>query len=1287
MKLKKLSALFLCSIIVFAFAGCGIWDNNSNLTPQEAIRDKYGYAEYTINFSSDGLKEPIDDIKYNAYNMPILPTPERVGYIFEGWYFDKNYTMPYTDGILYLYMSDVTLYAKWNKETLVTNGTYDIEFSCDMLSDTVVKSSLTDLYGFRNFGDDIIENETYIEKTENGTVLRIQFDCGAITYYGSGDVYTVNVSSRMGSSVTLQDKVSSDAETVKTYFFNIENFDLEDTLYLDICVTNWDTEGLTVEQRTLTKTWYTVAFQITRFIGFGKVYQDTSVPLEDGYYLVRANYKTESNEESMMQQYNPVFSYVMAKGGHYTLIKPFSPYSGLISSEEMSSNPIDDYYSRGMTFAPVQLYYEITVDSDKETSSSWLPSVYNAQYYGAYAVEFHADTGRFYSIYDLGDSLDKQFMINGSATGYMEMAGGMGGINMIMTVDKNSFIKLTGIDYAPLSGDSYEYSDTIQYYPGNLSDLNSNNTAYDAVIQSGLSTNLVNFFYSMGKSGTKMHSSRITVTPTKETNAKTVADSRYETAHFIVNTQIYGYSVEDELYADILQINSLGSYHSGGKSLRVNNRIRNGKSCIAGDTISLKDLYAEKVNAEEDFSSVTYKAYAVKNGKVDYLSSKSVSETFRFTDDIAIVFEYSDESSIRTSVVELVAYQEPVIKYSYDSAAQTYVVGQKVEYEDVSYTWMGAVGYFKSQYYAIEESPGVLYTGVNPMCVAVVKVENGAYSVDYTSGLSTEFEIKVGHTVVLYELQNPYGERYYFSLDYYVDSSVVRDYTVTLGENGDTVYASTVRYDEYGVRRQLNISSASNAATLEELKESVSNRYFLNIGLQAIELELNEFVIKTDIGGGGNVTYSAADNDFCSVLVQRLSGCRYAYVQAAYSDDYGDVYYVRYIYNLTFGGKTSLNAFGSDEVFTDYTYTVYCPQLVSKDGVAFDTGYFVLYYRTGNSYSSVFSNTTNLGNQATATIEDGQYKIVFHTAGEYKLTYNLWMLYDENGNHAFGDTEKTYLSVEQTVYVTDSNNTVTITYITDELHPFADGSTQYTVEYKLSDKINTLNKTYFGDTEDSLYAWKEKEEYTFLDKDKIIISGNVISDFVSSFGKSNVTLYAIWDAGIEVTLHMDYIDENGESVFEEAVYRYYLTKSGTNAGQYEISSTHMAEFKKRIPSYYGFICWTGGPYGNGTVTIVNPTTTESCVIVANIKRYYTVRFEVNGYYTNYTFWPNNKTVFDGTTLTDGAELMTSVPCYVEGYEFKGWYVQGDETNTMIDLETYIIHGDVTFVALFGPIGE
>ena len=131
MKKKQILAILFALVAALSviLAGCSA---QSAKTPQEVIKNAYGNRQFKISFHSEGLEVPLADVIYTAESMPKLPTPERVGYLFSGWYLDSSYTIPYSNGMLYLYMRDVMLYAKWEKETFETDGTYDIEFSAEV---------------------------------------------------------------------------------------------------------------------------------------------------------------------------------------------------------------------------------------------------------------------------------------------------------------------------------------------------------------------------------------------------------------------------------------------------------------------------------------------------------------------------------------------------------------------------------------------------------------------------------------------------------------------------------------------------------------------------------------------------------------------------------------------------------------------------------------------------------------------------------------------------------------------------------------------------------------------------------------------------------------------------------------------------------------------------------------------------------------------------------------------------------------------------------------------------
>ena len=380
MKVKKIIVLAIFTILAAVLlVGCST-SEDAELSPMEAIQKEYGYTEFKISFNSESLDEPLSDMTYTAYHMPLLPTPERVGFIFSGWYMDEEFTVPYTDGILYLYMKDVTLYPKWIEEDFVQNGTYDIEFSAKVLEDTIQVNEGKD---FKDITESIIIDETYIEKTDGDLMLRIQYDAGDTVPFGYYDIFTVAVNYSMTGTTDLKisKEISPDTESIKTIFLDINSFEISAPIYFNVTVY----DGLDIACK------YTVEFQITRLIGFSKSYIDPNIPLEDGYYLVRTNYTSALNKGTMIENYNPVYSYIIVEDGHYTLVKPFSPYDGLIG--ESATGTTADYYNRAMTFATYTLCYEIKFAEGEDPSTS---TKYTPKNYVEYSYEYHADTDKFY---------------------------------------------------------------------------------------------------------------------------------------------------------------------------------------------------------------------------------------------------------------------------------------------------------------------------------------------------------------------------------------------------------------------------------------------------------------------------------------------------------------------------------------------------------------------------------------------------------------------------------------------------------------------------------------------------------------------------------------------------------------------------------------------------------------------------------------------------------------------------------------------------------------------------
>ncbi len=275
---KKLFVIFLSMVCALSIALSGCSAIGKDKSPITAIQDAYGNEQFRISFSSENLDEPISDMYYTAYDIPALPTPVRVGYVFAGWYFDSAYTLPFEDDSLYLYMRDVTLYARWTKEEFSNNGTYAIEFTTKILEDTVREGSMSTMFGgYKNFGDAIIAEDTYIEKTGDGLFLKIQYDNGVVVPESSiGSVFTV-------SSELITERVTAETETEKTVWLDISEIDLAEAIPLNIQYINWEAEGLSTSERNNTATTYTLEFEITRLIGFDRPFANINTPLEDGY--------------------------------------------------------------------------------------------------------------------------------------------------------------------------------------------------------------------------------------------------------------------------------------------------------------------------------------------------------------------------------------------------------------------------------------------------------------------------------------------------------------------------------------------------------------------------------------------------------------------------------------------------------------------------------------------------------------------------------------------------------------------------------------------------------------------------------------------------------------------------------------------------------------------------------------------------------------------------------------------------------------------------------------------
>ena len=1263
---SKVVIWILCAVSLAALPSCS--KAGSTRTPQDVIKEAYGDTEYKISFSSEGLDAPLEDLTYTAKSIPVLPVPQKVGYVFGGWFFDKEYHTQYQDNLLLMTMGDVTLYAKWLKEDLAVSGTYDIDFEAEILEDTVKEGKTAAKFGgYKKFPENISVENTYIEKSDNDLLLKIEYDCMDPEPYGAlSDSYKVTVNATKNpSSVYIKESVNSLSDTVKTIYIRITDMDLSKPVYLDIETTNWNAEGLSDEERYGTTTTYTVEFRITRLIGFKTPYVDTSVPLEDGYYLVRSYNKTIENKSSMGDGFNSVFSYLKAENGKYKLIKPFTPYAGLVQFTlgKLEEPYYKNLFYRMMSFMPNQYCFELdTTGFDGEVESSYYPETYKAKKYVDYSVEFHTDDYKIYSIIDLGTNFKREFGILYSVSGFMEVAGGMGSGVQILYMDYDHIIKLSdeNVDYKELSGDSYSFETSGSFYPGNASDLNDKNLTYDETLKNGLSTKMVNFWYSASDANApyesrKVYNSKITFRPTDETNAKNISDARYEIAHFDIQTNIYGYDAEtsrkngEELYYDSMSVQTFGA-----NGMRESLKFRLGKTVNQGDVIRLEDLYREKVSKDTDFSTVQYKGYAISGDIIDFSQEITVNKAFTFTSDCAIVFTSADDDGItQTAIVEIVQKSDPdyritdehhAWKWSDEDAAYVSDTidkeGSSVELPSLTYSWTGVKNVrFRSDWYDDEAC-------INPLHVGIFTNQNGVYSLTYIGHQKKDFTASAYETYVCYELVNGYGETEFVRFKYV--TSKKETYRIE-SVGGEIMDEGDVQYDEYGKIKDIR-ASESVYLTRENCDEKLSRLFRMTIGeASPAQMSLTGFsACLVDKSNHRTTVSRVVENGDTDSVIQEIKGYMASYSWFSVSLEFsyfGNQFSSNYLYGVTFSGETTTDMLKYNSYFANTLYTMSIPRLYSSEGNEIATTYISVKHRIGGKTDNSFY----AGRTYTLRKGEYEYSLKFNEAGAFYVGFS----FSVNGvSYSFG----------QVVNVLSDTCDVAITFVTDKDHPFSDGLLERTVTYNLSNNITALNEKEFAGS-DILFGWTQ---YAGRDATSRDVVKNGISDFIGKYNSQNVTLYAIWDGGISVTAKAEGNDDRTKHYFRDSSSGYYVID--------------LSVYKVYAPAGSVLAGWTGGFLGdtvkNGKIYLNEVSDgSDYFTIHAVYKKLLTVKYSINATYSASVI--RNDSVIEGNGLDSNRTVVAKT-----GYTFKGWFVQGDESKTIIDLSTYKCTEDTVLVAVF-----
>lgn len=1285
--------------------------------PIDVIKDHYGDKQFKISFSSEGLEKPLSDIIYSANNIPKLPTPSKVGFRFAGWYFDTQYTKPYETDYLYTKMCDVTLYAKWEKEEFINNGIYEIEYSAKILPNTIVKGSLADEYGYLEFPKDIISDETYIEKNNNGVFLRIQYDmryhCPTLDDDGNPGILTYTVSDTAGR-VSSTESIIDRTGTIQTIYYDLANLNIADPIMLNVEFYNWNANLKNEEDRSKTKVGYTVEFDITRFIGYTTSFVDANDHLEDGYYLVKTHYANFNKAATMLDMFNPVYSYLIASGGHYKLVKPMNAYN----SDIIGDLKDQDYIHVKTGFARDIAYFKFDqkivatddmVEEDNYGKTDWI-SFFNAEYFSGLTYEFHADTGKYYYVFDLGDKANVDLFLVGASTGAMTEMFNMGPTYKRLVIDYSSMVKLSDIDYKPLEGDTYStYQTEAYYFSSDLASL-KNNTIYNAEMDYDFANRLINTFYSStsGNNVSALHSTRMTITPTSKTNEDTILNQKGKVFTFMATYDCYCYDVKSgyPLYGDYIEWQTFNSF-----SQRTTKRLELGYKASKNEKINLYTLFKDKIYPSIDEGNLTYEAYALKaNGEADFNKPIDLSvsnNVFTYDKDMALYLKGSISGEVKSGLIIVRAKEDPtiVINDTYEH--------ENGEIEEITWKYNSSRKVYESSktYYKGDEAhiPTIFYDSygksynshnaynsesdtyhMNQEDFSIYSLSNGIYtkqSYNYEDWNASTFQMASDVSIVYYRMVDRYGYVTYLAFEYKGEEK--GKYNVIL--NGESVCSGTLYYYYDSTRQNLNVKD-TEALELIDVDAVYDLKYKLELGYQTFDLALVKYNVYTR-----EASYEGVDKEELKAILAKTS---YALVDFTYQSN-ADTYTKCYVYNLRVNGKpfSKYEVLQAEAWFTNTKYQLSQSIIMDLDGINLSTSSISFQKYVG----------TVLRNTDLSELNSEGYTYTFLKAGKYRLIYKFAFYQDENELYPIKDynigyayeNKYRYITVSKDIDVYAIDEEINVTYITDAKHPFrsdlagvtinADGTQAYKTTFKQTENSYAINSTYFESSKDHLWKW------SYLTK------GGSYSDYASPDGslgalgaKRNTTnpiLYARWDEGIKVRAYYN-IDGTDREIATKTYY-----KSGTTY------TLVLADFVFTVPIGYTFTGWecdkpifyTGAGenkkyfYQTDALYDTSFEITESCEIKAILKGPLTVKYQKyeNGTYIDLSI--AYSTVVEGSTLgnTLTSTQLRALKRQEQNEGFNHWAILVNGTLKTIDLENeaiikdYLENGFVTIVAVYG----
>ena len=1291
MNRKKWVYAVLCIVLVcLSFAGCTIIPQNS--TPNQVLKKYYGNQKYTIRFNTEDLEDKLSPLTYTASRTTKLPTVSKAGYVFAGWYYDRELKEECNDSNLKLKMCDVVLYPKWLKQELRDNGIYKLEF--DVIrskEDPVTKEELTDEYPPKEFSESIIKGNTVIEKNGQQKILKIGYDCGTTVPFGSKDPYTLELAKdKNPKGMRIVKRTENASESKKEVYIDISEYeDYDKPIYLSVTAINYLTPGMSSDDRIKTTTTYIVKFKIKVIKGLEKEYSKIkNGKLHDGHYLVRTFYRQMDNSSTMMSYFNPVYGYLIAKDGHYKYVKEVNPYYGLFANEADLAEPKNqNFFNRATTFANFYAAYTIdfnanepmnTEEHHNKIESKYYPEKYNGGKFIEYSLEYDSQSNKMWQIFDLGQSLGKHFAAVGAVTGFMELVMHMGRLEQIMTIDYDNIVAVAP-EYKSLEGDAYTFRRETSHYAGNDTSILNQGIAKSKLEECGTASEYLNFLFSNKKyfSNKELETNKNIRgnIPSFRVTTRGMTDDEMKSQYTkmqMIDTQyeVFGFDKDQYLYGDFMSTQTFGS-----QGRRTIEPVMSGTMLNPGDVASIKEIFKSKVDKNQSIDFVDVKAYKAKYYETDYSQEISLSgDSYTYAEPVDLIYEYLKNGYKRIAKVRLRTYEEPDFNLNArpeDNFSETheYMPGETYSIPSkMTAMWGGYINTYVAKFYGGNNvNPNANKFSYNLTLLSRYEEKNG--KMRHEESIVEEYEkLKIPSdtesVVWVAEIRNIFGERKYKEIKLQIKPA---PRYIIKNSDGEEVVNKASRISDGEIKSE-NTELYYIVQTEEDLKKFIKEIYTYQVAHKSGTFRLESY--RTSTGSFAKDLWKMnIDDVFNEIngLVKDGAGLTLWYSSGS------ETITVKIAAFVTFNGEQDVKVSSHKALFTNQKYKLEFAKIKNKNGERITTKTTMqVYYMNGGTYSS---------DKAHFEYNDITGEIIFKQAGKYYFVYYF------SGKNFFFSKRFTH-----EVYRHDID--VTVRYTTDAAHPFKDGTTEKEITHSLKDHLLLMQAQDYADSipkESKLLGYttdSEEETGTIGDGEK------EITNFIHRFHSREVTLHAVWDDGKLITLDMD-TARTGIPNYTRRMY-----KSGsTSQGYYFANQTYGHQLNienilkdktifsaaqiNSLSKNYKLVELESDVFPGGSISIetykknVMYEFEEDITIKLKFRRRMKLEYKIdkkdddNGDEVSNTYLANAD-IIAGEVL--GEDLYKKVEIkekYKDKYEFLGWHLFGDSTETLIDFKTYV----------------